>query len=317
MMQQAISQNGSVRVDGATLHYAIQGTGIPILVIGSAIYYPRTFSQQLRKSCRLTFVDLRHFAESDVSFSLDRITLNTYTEDIEQVRSTLGFERVVVIGHSHHGNLALEYAKRYALRVSHIVLIGTPPCNVDRTIEESCQYWAAHASEERKAILRRNRKAMSSDLLASMQPDKAFISQYVADGPKYWNDLHYDASRLWQGVPVNVDGVAQVKIGGDDAYIYTAAEQLLGKTDEEIHDVALQTLAGHLRAILGMLTVEQIYSDRDAFAQKVQQLAADDMASIGLQIVSFTIKDIDDEKGYLESLGRKRTAEVIRDAQIG
>jgi flotillin len=120
-----------------------------------------------------------------------------------------------------------------------------------------------------------------------------------------------------QGVPVNVDGVAQVKIGGDDAYIYTAAEQLLGKTDEEIHDVALQTLAGHLRAILGMLTVEQIYSDRDAFAQKVQQLAADDMASIGLQIVSFTIKDIDDEKGYLESLGRKRTAEVIRDAQIG
>jgi len=120
-----------------------------------------------------------------------------------------------------------------------------------------------------------------------------------------------------QGVPITVDGVAQVKIRGDDISISTAAEQLLSKTEDEIRDVALQTLEGHLRAILGTLTVEEIYKDRDAFAAQVQDVAAGDLANMGLSIVSFTIKDIRDDQGYLDALGRKRTAEVKRDAEIG
>ena len=120
-----------------------------------------------------------------------------------------------------------------------------------------------------------------------------------------------------QGVPITVDGVAQVKIRGDDVSIATAAEQLLSKTQDQIRDVALQTLEGHLRAILGTLTVEEVYKDRDAFAAQVQQVAAGDLANMGLNIVSFTIKDIRDDQGYLDALGRKRTAEVKRDAEIG
>jgi flotillin len=120
-----------------------------------------------------------------------------------------------------------------------------------------------------------------------------------------------------QGVPITVDGVAQVKIRGDDISIATAAEQFLSKSQDEIRNVALQTLEGHLRAILGTLTVEEIYKDRDAFAAKVQDVAAGDLANMGLTIVSFTIKDIRDDQGYLDALGRKRTAEVKRDAQIG
>jgi flotillin len=119
------------------------------------------------------------------------------------------------------------------------------------------------------------------------------------------------------GVPITVDGVAQIKIRGDDISIATAAEQVLSKTQDEIRNVALQTLEGHLRAILGTLTVEEIYKDRDAFAAKVQDVAAGDLANMGLSIVSFTIKDIRDDQGYLDALGRKRTAEVKRDAQIG
>lgn len=120
-----------------------------------------------------------------------------------------------------------------------------------------------------------------------------------------------------QGVPITVDGVAQVKIRGDDVSIATAAEQVLSKTQDEIRDVALQTLEGHLRAILGTMTVEQIYKDRDAFAGQVQEVAAGDLANMGLTIVSFTIKDIRDDRDYLDALGRKRTAEVKRDAEIG
>ncbi|MFC2036365.1 flotillin family protein [Chloroflexota bacterium] len=120
-----------------------------------------------------------------------------------------------------------------------------------------------------------------------------------------------------EGVPVHVDGVAQIKIRGEDASIYTAAEQFLSKGPEGIVYVAHETLAGHLRGILGMLTVEEIYKDRDAFAQKVLEVSGSDLANMGLEIVSFVIKDIRDDKEYLESLGRTRTAEVKRDAVKG
>ncbi len=120
-----------------------------------------------------------------------------------------------------------------------------------------------------------------------------------------------------QGVPVTVDGVAQVKVASDDVSIVTAAEQFLSKSREEIKNVALQTLEGHLRAILGTLTVEEIYKDRDKFAQTVQEVSAQDMRNMGLTIVSFTIKNIHDDEGYLDALGKARTAEVKRDAEIG
>src|SRR5512136_1837545 len=119
-----------------------------------------------------------------------------------------------------------------------------------------------------------------------------------------------------KGVPVRVDGVAQIKVKGDDISIATAAEQFLSKDTEAIKNIAMQTLEGHLRAILGTITVEDIYQNRDAFAQKVQEVAAGDMANMGLGIVSFTIRDIKDSQGYLDALGKPRIAQVKRDAQI-
>src|SRR5213076_1521309 len=119
-----------------------------------------------------------------------------------------------------------------------------------------------------------------------------------------------------KGVPVKVDGVAQIKVKGDDISISTAAEQFLSKATEDIKNIAMQTLEGHLRAILGTMTVEEIYQNRDAFASKVQEVAAGDMANMGLGIVSFTIRDIRDTQGYLDALGKPRIAQVKRDAQI-
>jgi flotillin len=119
-----------------------------------------------------------------------------------------------------------------------------------------------------------------------------------------------------KGVPVRVDGVAQVKVKGDDISIATAAEQFLSKNVDDVKNIAMQTLEGHLRAILGTMTVEDIYQNRDAFASKVQEVAAGDMANMGLQIVSFTIRDIRDGQGYLDALGKPRIAQVKRDALI-
>ncbi|MCR4317046.1 MAG: SPFH domain-containing protein [Planctomycetes bacterium] len=118
------------------------------------------------------------------------------------------------------------------------------------------------------------------------------------------------------GVPVSVDGVAQLKVRGEEGSIRTAAERFLGKRTEQIRQIALQTLEGHLRAIVGKMSVEEIYRDRDRFAQEVQLVAADDMAGMGLMINSFALRDIKDDEGYLEALGKPQIAKVKRDATI-
>jgi flotillin len=119
-----------------------------------------------------------------------------------------------------------------------------------------------------------------------------------------------------QGVPVIVDGVSQIKIKKDQASLHAAAERFLGKRTEEIARIALETVQGHLRAILGTMSVEDIYKNRDQFAQKVQEVSAGDLANMGLSIDSFTIRDIKDKHGYLEALGKPRIAEVKRTAAI-
>jgi len=119
-----------------------------------------------------------------------------------------------------------------------------------------------------------------------------------------------------QGVPVMADGTAIIKIGGTIPQIATAAEQFLGKSKDDRENEAKEVLEGHLRSILGSMTVEEIYKNRDKFSQEVQRVASHDLAKMGLVIVSFTIKDVRDKNGYLESLGKPRIAQVKRDADI-
>lgn len=119
-----------------------------------------------------------------------------------------------------------------------------------------------------------------------------------------------------QGVPVMADGTAIIKIGGSISEIATAAEQFLGKSKEDRENEAKEVLEGHLRSILGSMTVEEIYKNRDKFSQEVQRVASHDLAKMGLVIVSFTIKDVRDKNGYLDSLGKARIAQVKRDADI-
>ncbi|MBI3449735.1 MAG: flotillin family protein [Acidobacteria bacterium] len=120
-----------------------------------------------------------------------------------------------------------------------------------------------------------------------------------------------------EGAPVTVEAVANVKIASEDMALRAAAERFLGMPPEQIKGVIFQTLEGHLRAILGTLTVEEINADRQAFAQKMTDEAAVDLRKMGVNIDVLTIQQISDEQGYLDALGKKRTAEVKRDAVIG
>ncbi|KAG7171313.1 Flotillin-2-like, partial [Homarus americanus] len=116
---------------------------------------------------------------------------------------------------------------------------------------------------------------------------------------------------------VTVTGVAQVKVMKEDTVLKIASEQFLGMSQDDIKGTILMTLEGHLRAILATLTVEEVYQDRDQFAQLVREVAGMDVGRMGIEILSFTIKDVYDRVEYLSSLGKSQTAAVKRDADIG
>lgn len=121
-----------------------------------------------------------------------------------------------------------------------------------------------------------------------------------------------------QGVAISVTGIAQVKIQGqNEEMLMMACQQFLGKKEEQIRKIALETLEGHQRAIMGTMSVEEIYKDRKKFSKHVFEVASSDLVNMGVTVVSYTIKDLRDEEGYLKALGMARTAEVKRDARIG
>src|SRR2546422_8656554 len=129
------------------------------------------------------------------------------------------------------------------------------------------------------------------------------------------NEIVTDVTR--SGAKVNIKAVAQVRISDDPDVLRTAAGQLLHKSDVEINEIALKTLEGHVRGVCATLTIEQVNSDRDAIASKILTMAGEDLKNMGLEIRSFVIKEIEDEHGYLDALGVKRTEEGKRDARIG
>lgn len=130
-------------------------------------------------------------------------------------------------------------------------------------------------------------------------------------------DLAVKGAPNKDGVLVNVRGVANVKILSDEVSLFAACERFLGMRPEQIKDVAFKNLEGHLRAIIGRLSIEEIVSDRTKFNQEVLKEAGEDLKKIGLGVDVLTIQEIDDEYGYIKALGQKRTAEVMRDATVG
>lgn len=198
---------GEVPVEGGSLRYAVEGSGPPILVLGSAAYYRRTFSVGLREQATLVFVDARHFGRLRPEYDPAGTSVETYVGDIERIRTEIGLESTTVLGHSHHGNLALEYVTRHPDAATGLVLIGTPPVGVRATREAGRRYWGSRASDHRKRVLRRNRDALGSGGSPERSKGEAFVARYVAEGPRYWHDPTFDASPLWRDVPLNMRAI--------------------------------------------------------------------------------------------------------------
>jgi flotillin len=118
------------------------------------------------------------------------------------------------------------------------------------------------------------------------------------------------------GIPLTVEGVANIKIAGEEPTIHNAIERLLGKSRKDIEQLAKETLEGNLRGVLASLTPEQVNEDKIAFAKILLEEAEDDLEKLGLVLDNLQIKNISDEVRYLDSIGRKQQAELLRDARI-
>lgn len=133
-------------------------------------------------------------------------------------------------------------------------------------------------------------------------------------------DIEIKGALTEQGVGINVDGVAVIKVKSSEESILSAMEQFNAgnenKTIINISDTSKNVLEGKLREIVAKMTVEDTYKDRDKFGAQVQEVAALDLATMGLEIKAFTIKTITDNNGYLEALGRPKIAAVRKDAEI-
>src|SRR6516165_337751 len=119
-----------------------------------------------------------------------------------------------------------------------------------------------------------------------------------------------------QGVAVTVEAVAQIKVKSDMQSIETASEQFLTKSPDQRESLIKLVMEGHLRGIIGQLTVEQIVKEPEMVAERMRSTCADDMNKMGLEVVSFTIKEVRDKNEYIVNMGRPDVARIKRDADV-
>ncbi len=119
-----------------------------------------------------------------------------------------------------------------------------------------------------------------------------------------------------QGVAVNVEAVAQLKVRSDATSIRTGAEQFLTKSQDERQEMIKLVMSGHLRGIVGQLTVEEIVKEPEMVSEKMRTTCADDLSKMGLEVISFTIKEVRDQNQYIENMGRPDVARIRRDAEV-
>src|SRR5437016_4119321 len=119
-----------------------------------------------------------------------------------------------------------------------------------------------------------------------------------------------------QGVAVTVEAVAQIKVKSDTESVLTASEQYLTKTDQEREGLIRLVMEGHLRGIIGQLTVEEIVKQPEMVSDRMRSTCADDMNKMGLEVISFTIKEVRDKNEYILNMGKPDVARIKRDADV-
>lgn len=185
--------------DGFQLEWLRAGTGIPMLIIGGAHFYPQYFPEAMRDHFDMVFCDSRHWVTTPKGFDLSTLTLEMIADDYERIRVAAGLERPIVVGQSQHAYHALVYARRHPDRVRGVVLVAArrPSDNGDEG-----EFFERDASPERKAQDARIRAAVPAPDQPVTSAD--FIDRYVANSAYFWFDPEVDRRYLWEGTVANI-----------------------------------------------------------------------------------------------------------------
>lgn len=188
----------TVMSEGFALNVSIRGNGRPILVVGSSIYYPRLFSEQLYNSFQLIFLDHRGFVKPPRTLEPEDYALDKVLDDIEAARQTLELEDFIILGHSGHAFMALEYAKKYPKHVRKVVLLNTAPTNSPERQQQSIAFFNETACPERKRQFEADISLLAGDI--QREPERRFAHMCIRMGAHSFYDYAYDAAWMWEGV---------------------------------------------------------------------------------------------------------------------
>jgi proline iminopeptidase len=191
--------SGTVDCEGFQLEWVREGRGIPMLVLGTSRFYQRYFPAAMRTHFDMVFCDLRQWVPTPDGFDIAKITRDTFSDDIERVRTATSLDRPIVVGQSQHGYMALEYGRRYPDRVRGVAVIAiAPPDHVD----DSAAFFQRDATPERQAADARIRA--SRRVPEHVETPRDFVDLYLAEEAYWWFDPEADHSYLWEGVEANV-----------------------------------------------------------------------------------------------------------------
>ncbi|MGQ5208524.1 alpha/beta fold hydrolase [Bacillus subtilis] len=193
---------GICHSDGFDLAYRIEGEGAPILVIGSAVYYPRLFSSDIKQKYQWVFVDHRGFAKPKRELRAEDSRLDAVLADIERMRTFLQLEDVTILGHSGHAFMALEYARTYPKQVRKVVLFNTAPDNSEERQRKSESFFMETASLERKKRFEKDIANLPQDI--DKDPKRRFVHMCIRAEAKSFYQERPHAAALWDGVFTNM-----------------------------------------------------------------------------------------------------------------
>ena len=278
--------NGTVTVDGAELSWVREGEGPVLFLIGSSVTLQVAYSAELRDHFEMVFVNGRHFtpAYAPDSDSLSTLTLSTFADDVEAIRLELGYEEITVVGHSIHGQVALEYADRYPSAVSSVILIGPVPYQFDEFSAEATEIWDRLASPERKALMAVKEETLDS-VVALAPPNRRFAVGYAHRSPLYWADPEYDATERMAGLETGPAWGRLVETLPTAAEARSRLERLrvpilliLGKLDFVIPYTAWEGLINGLPNIQYILLEEDSHNPQTESPELVDPILMDWMA---------------------------------------
>ncbi|WP_068614084.1 alpha/beta fold hydrolase [Paenibacillus tuaregi] len=197
-----MKNNGILIADGFELAYRIEGSGHPVLVVGSSLYYPRLFSKAIREHLKLIFVDHRGFVKPPADMKPEDYGIDRILNDIERFRQELDLERFSILGHSGHAFLAAEYAVKYPEYIDRVILLNSAPTNSPARQEESQSFFSQTADPGRLGKFEKDMALLAKDL--EQEPERRFAHLLIRMGAQSFYDYHFDASYMWEGVYTNM-----------------------------------------------------------------------------------------------------------------